>query len=127
MSASISRSDLDDLGSGRDAGAQVLLGWNPVQDAEALQSLDDDLHGAVLSAHDAQDPGHGADLVHLPGERLFDRRVLRGNQADQAVALHGVLHELHGPGNAHRQRDDGKGECDCITQGQNRELPGDAH
>ena len=76
----------EDLDSRRDVGIALLEG----DQAQALLTLDDGTHGAVLGLHDLGDLGERADGVQLVGlvDVLALRLALR-DQRDERMPRHG--------------------------------------
>jgi len=105
-----------------DRTAEVRLAFADVQDLGALQTFDQDLHGAVGQFEHLQNGGHTADLEHVVGRGLvFGGGFLR-DQHDAALVVHGRFERLDALGASHEQGNDHVREHHHIAQRQEGQV-----
>ena len=105
-----------------DARLQVGAVLAHLEDAEALQPLHHEAQRAVREAEHLVDVGERADRVEVALERLVDRRVALGEDADHLALLHGLVDERDGALARHRERQHRLREQQRVAQRQDADL-----
>ena len=114
--------DVLDLG---DVGDEVRLFLHVAVDVHALQSLDEDAHGAVGQLDHLVGETDGPDVVQQLGAGRLDLGVLGRDERQQAVAGEDVVDQADRAFLADRQRDHRVREHDRVAQRQHRQRAGD--
>jgi len=95
---------------------QVGVGRDEVGEADALDALHHDAHAAVGHPHELVDHTRGAEVVEVLGLRRLHLRVALGNQGQETVATHDIVHEADGLRLPHREGNHGQGEHHRVPQ-----------
>ena len=95
-----------------------------LQEAEALHALHDQAQRPVGELEHLVDVGQRADPEEVALDRIVDRRVALGDDADHLALAHGVVHERDRALAGHRQRQDGVGEQDRVAERQEASSAG---
>ena len=100
---------------------QVRLLAHVLLDADALQALHQDAHGAVGQLDHLVRQADGADRIEQVRPRCLDLSVATRDHREQAVAGEHVVDELDAPFLADGERDHRVWEDDGVAQGQHRQ------
>ena len=105
-----------------DAGLEVRLGLDQVEQADALLPLDDGADRPVLEADHLGDLGKRADRVDLvDAVDLFGLVAALGDERHRRARAHRAVERLHAPVATDLQRHDHLGEDDGVAQGHHRQ------
>jgi hypothetical protein len=112
----------EDLLRGDHRPLEIRAGLNDTVEANARQALDDQPQAAVRQLEHLVDVSRGADRIEIVLERFLDRRFALGEYRDHATGSCGLVDEPHGSLAGDRQRHEGVGEEDRVTQRQYRQV-----
>ena len=113
------------LGRGLDAGHQVRLRPDQVQEADPLEALDHQPHATVGSPGELVDHPGGADGMEVGQRRRLPLGVALGHEREQPVAAHDIVDQPDRAGLSHGKGKSGQREHHRVPDGQHRQRVGD--